>query len=305
MGMEKKNAYLIQTNSGFIIKAENGRTKLPDDFSIFNAASKEIKLEKCGVIEEKNVSETTLFYANVSTFPEFEGKRVVSLDELFEEPFLPGDKLYIRQILDGRRDINMFVIYNSEGRLMTAFDRRKIPFFKAFFSHLHTVNRHRRLVRRNCFRVGLYYQGLVHDLSKYSPTEFLVGVKYYQGMRSPNVAERMTEGCSRAWMHHKGRNKHHHEYWTDYSVETGNTLEFMEMPKRYFVESLMDRIAACKVYRGKTYNDSAALDYLLTRDSEKYMNKNNHEEMVRLLTMLSEKGEKEFFRYLKYEYLKH
>lgn len=303
--MIKTNAYLIQTNEGFVVKRIGNRTSLPVDSDIPSKVLEENKIEKCGLVEERDVAETFLFYSEIPSVPEFEGKETVSQEDLFNEPFLPGDLLYIRQILDGKRDINMFVVYNSEGRMMTAFDRRKIPFFKAFFSHLHTVNRHRRLVRKNCFKVGLYYQGLVHDLSKYSPAEFWVGVKYYQGLRSPNVAERMTEGYSRAWMHHKGRNKHHHEYWTDYSIETGNILEFMEMPKRYFVESLMDRIAACKVYRGKTCNDSAALDYLLTRDSEKYMNKNNREEMIRLLTMLSEKGEKEFFRYLKYEYLKH
>ncbi|MBR5896772.1 MAG: catalase, partial [Lachnospiraceae bacterium] len=77
------------------------------------------------------------------------------------------------------------------------------------------------MVRRHCFKVGLYWQGLIHDLSKYSYTEFSAGVKYYQGVRSPNVAERNINGYSKAWIHHKGRNKHHYEYWTDYSIETG------------------------------------------------------------------------------------
>ena len=72
---------------------------------------------------------------------------------------------------------------------------------------------------KHCFRVGLYKQGLLHDLSKYSPTEFLVGCKYYQGTRSPNNAERENIGYSGAWLHHKGRNKHHYEYWLDYSTD--------------------------------------------------------------------------------------
>ena len=69
---------------------------------------------------------------------------------------------------------------------------------------------------RYCFRIGLYKQGLLHDLSKYEPVEFLVGCKYYQGDRSPNNAEREATGISRSWLHHKGRNKHHFEYWVDY-----------------------------------------------------------------------------------------
>ena len=259
----------------------------------------------CGKVEENKTSVISLY---VGTIPEgFSSKSevpCVKRDELLNMSLRPGDKLYIRQLLENRCDIDMVVIYNDEGKLVTAYSKRKIPFIIAFFKHLHTINHHRRLVRRNCFKVGLYWQGLIHDLSKYSPTEFWVGVKYYQGDRSPNVAERMNTGYSTAWMHHKGRNKHHHEYWTDYSPATGNTLEFMEMPRRYFVESVMDRIAASMVYRGNSYTDSAALDYLLTRDSERFMNKKNHEDMVFILTMLAEKGEKETFSYIKKEYLK-
>ena len=82
--------------------------------------------------------------------------------------------------------------------------------------HFQTITYHRRLVRQSCFRVGLYWQGLTHDLSKYSLTEFLVGAKYFQGDCSPNNAEKEEKGYSSSWLHHKGRNKHHFEYWVDY-----------------------------------------------------------------------------------------
>ena len=91
---------------------------------------------------------------------------------------------------------------------------------KNFWRHLKTITHHRHLVMRGCFRVGLYRRGLLHDLSKYSPEEFWAGVKYYQGSRSPNTAEREDKGYSAAWMHHKGRNKHHFEYWTDLRLDT-------------------------------------------------------------------------------------
>ena len=87
-----------------------------------------------------------------------------------------------------------------------------------FWRHLKTVQRHRHLVRQYCFRLGLYWQGLTHDLSKFSPVEFWAGVKYFQGDRSPNDAQRRDKGYSASWMHHKGRNRHHFEYWTDYGV---------------------------------------------------------------------------------------
>lgn len=79
------------------------------------------------------------------------------------------------------------------------------------WKHFKTITFHKYLVAKGCFRVGLYRQGLLHDLSKYSPTEFKVGVKYYQGTRSPNNAEREDIGFSTAWLHHKGRNRHHYE----------------------------------------------------------------------------------------------
>ena len=87
------------------------------------------------------------------------------------------------------------------------------------WEHFKTVTHHKLLVMEGCFRVGLYTQGLLHDLSKYGPTEFMVGAKYYQGDRSPNNAEREDIGYSSAWLHHKGRNKHHYEYWIDYSAK--------------------------------------------------------------------------------------
>ena len=62
------------------------------------------------------------------------------------------------------------------------------------WQHFKTITHHKWLVLQGCFRVGLYWQGLTHDLSKYSPTEFLVGAKYYQGTRSPNAAEREIKG---------------------------------------------------------------------------------------------------------------
>ena len=81
--------------------------------------------------------------------------------------------------------------------------------WQRFWGHLRTISKHRRAVRKLCFKCGLYWQGLTHDLSKYSPTEFWRGVKYYTGKASPHVGERAEYGYSEAWLHHHNRNKHH------------------------------------------------------------------------------------------------
>lgn len=169
------------------------------------------------------------------------------------------------------------------------------------WGHFRTVTEHRWLVMVNCFRVGLFRQGLLHDLSKYSPEEFAVGVRYYQGNRSPNAAEREAKGFSAAWLHHKGRNKHHFEYWIDFSLDKKKGLVGHPMPVRYVAEMVMDRIAACRVYRGKDYTDSSPLEYY---EREKpYVRRLMHPDtarlLERLLVMLSREGEAKTFRYMR------
>jgi hypothetical protein len=166
--------------------------------------------------------------------------------------------------------------------------------------HLKTITHHRRLVRQHCFQVGLYWQGLTHDLSKFSPTEFLVGAKYFQGDRSPNNAERDDKGYSSSWLHHKGRNKHHFEYWIDYSRNREQLLTGMKMPVRFVVEMFMDRIAACKTYQKGGYSDSSPWEY---HEKSRLVHKIMHEDSLRLLEhflrMLAECGEEATFAYVK------
>lgn len=171
------------------------------------------------------------------------------------------------------------------------------------WKHFKTITHHRRLVRHGCFRVGLYWQGLTHDLSKYSPIEFWTGVRYYQGNRSPNTAEREDKGYSEAWMHHKGRNRHHYEYWTDMNRET-KCYEPVPMPRRYFVEMVMDRRAACMTYQGKAYRDDSALQYFERSREKDLMHPETSRQLRFILGMLAEKGEAETFSYLRRSVLK-
>lgn len=171
------------------------------------------------------------------------------------------------------------------------------------FQHLKTICHHRKLVRKHCFRLGLYRQGLLHDLSKFSPTEFFPGVRYFQGTRSPNVAERNDIGYSTAWMHHKGRNRHHYEYWTDYPP-TGGPLAPIEMPPRYLAEMFCDRVAASKTYKKELYTDASPLEYFLTTKEKQLMHPKTEETLLLLLTMLRDHGEANTFAYIRDNILK-
>ena len=168
------------------------------------------------------------------------------------------------------------------------------------WQHFKTITKHRHAVIRQCAKCGILWQGLRHDLSKYLPSEFFVGAHYYLGEKSPNEAERQENGYSLAWMHHKGRNKHHFEYWIDYAPGGDGNLAGMKMPDNYIIEMFMDRIAACKVYQKDAYTDASPLAY---HERSKRVKEIMHPETIalieKLMKMLAEEGEEKTFAYTK------
>ena len=164
--------------------------------------------------------------------------------------------------------------------------------------HFVTITKHRNVVIRHCFKAGIFWQGLRHDLSKYTPTEYVPGMKYYTGTRSPNEGERDKYGYSLAWIHHKGRNKHHFEYWTDYNPKS-KVVEPVRMPVRYVAEMFCDRVAAGKIYKGDSYTDQSPIEYFNGGKARRVIHPETSDLLEQLLTMLAEKGEKETFEYLK------
>lgn len=171
------------------------------------------------------------------------------------------------------------------------------------WKHFCTITFHKYLVAKGCFAVGLYRQGLLHDMSKYSFAEFRIGAKYYQGTRSPNNAEKEEKGYSSAWLHHKGRNKHHLEYWLDYGKAPDKSITGMRMPEKYVVEMFMDRVAACKVYMGDDYTDGAPLAYYERGKGITILHPESRSLLETMLRMLEEKGEKATFSYIRKEIL--
>ncbi len=176
---------------------------------------------------------------------------------------------------------------------------------KNTMGHLKTITKHHNMVQKYCFRAGLYKQGLLHDLSKLSPTEFWVGARYFQGDRSPNNAEREDKGVSMAWLHHKGRNKHHYEYWIDYDLNSPYGLGGGRMPRKYVAEMIFDRVSASRVYRGKAYKNTDPLDYFLrAKDKSWFIHEETKKQMEFLLTMWAKEGEEKTICYIRDVFLK-
>ncbi|MBE7047097.1 MAG: catalase [Ruminococcaceae bacterium] len=164
--------------------------------------------------------------------------------------------------------------------------------------HFATITKHRHKVISHCRRAGIFWQGLRHDLSKYSPSEFLMGARYYIGTRSPNDGERADKGYSSAWMHHKGRNRHHFEYWTDYNPET-RLMTPVKMPINYVKEMFCDRVAASKIYQKENYDPKHPLEYFMRGKAKRSIHPETSDLLEGWLKMLSEVGEDKTLKYIK------
>lgn len=157
---------------------------------------------------------------------------------------------------------------------------------KNMLKHFHLINKHRFLVFKLCVKAGIPLQGLVHDLSKYSPTEFFESAKYYQGNYSPIKNCRRENGYSLAWLHHKGRNKHHYEYWYDYINEKKAVL----MPLKYTKEMICDQLAAGINYEGKNWNNDFQLKYWIKSREEAIIDERIDKLLIRVYTDVSKYG---------------
>ncbi len=164
--------------------------------------------------------------------------------------------------------------------------------------HFITITKHRHAVIKHGYKAGILFQSLFHDLSKYSITEFRAGAKYYQGTRSPNEIERELFGYSSAWLHHKGRNRHHFEHWIDFNPKVKRN-EPVKMPLKYVKEMFCDRVAASKIYQGKNYTEHHPIEYFMKEKPFRVIHSETSDLIESWLRSLSEKGEEETFKIIR------
>lgn len=107
---------------------------------------------------------------------------------------------------------------------------------------------HKLCVGWFCFKAGLYWRGIVHDMSKFHPKEFLENIKFYDPLQSPVNLAKKEYGWSPAWQHHKGMNSHHHEYWID-DIDHG--VKLIRMPFEDALELVCDGLGASIAYNWK------------------------------------------------------
>ena len=154
------------------------------------------------------------------------------------------------------------------------------------FKHLKLITKHKWVVFKLSCKAGIPWRGFLHDFSKYSPTEFLERIKYDNGHKSPIVQARLDKGYSTAWLHHKGRNKHHTEYWVDFNAPEKNPI----MTYKYVAEMLCDKLAAGIVYQGKDWTKEYPLNYWIKEKDRIVANEKIKDLITDFMTQISRNG---------------
>ena len=158
---------------------------------------------------------------------------------------------------------------------------------KKAFKHFLTITKHKIYVFKLSIKAGIPIRGFFHDFSKYSSTEFWESAKYYtDGKKSPITNCKQQQGYSKAWLHHKGRNKHHHEYWYDYETKD----EVPVIPYKYTVEMICDQLAAGMTYNGKDWEKDTQLKYWRNIENRRKINPQIANMLDEVYVQVSQKG---------------
>lgn len=159
--------------------------------------------------------------------------------------------------------------------------------WKNVIKHFNLITYHRWLVFKLCCKIGIPWRGLVHDLSKYSPTEFWESANYYVGTYSPITEAKRDKGYSEAWLHHKGRNRHHVEYWVDHYTREVTPI----IPYPYAAEMICDKLAASMAYEGKNWTNRSELEYWEEKEKDKNeMNPQIRDFITAVMTEVANQG---------------
>ena len=164
----------------------------------------------------------------------------------------------------------------------------------AVWKHFKTICKHKAIVFRECVACGIPWQGLTHDLSKFTYTEFISSIKFFQGNRSPIEAEKEERGFSLAWQHHMGHNPHHWEYWIDFGKQ--GEIIANKIPEKYIIEMICDYIGAGIVYNKENWTQSTPLDYFKKVRAGRHFHPDTEKVIVSLLEIIRDEGLESFHK---------
>jgi len=132
-----------------------------------------------------------------------------------------------------------------------------------YFKYLKYVLRHKWFVLIECSKRGYFWRGLIHDLSKFRPSEFIPYARYFYGnwpkRRTVSPGEKyfyhvlckedVNQQFDKAWLLHIHRNPHHWQFWL--LQEDSGSVKLLPVPRKYLIEMGCDWIGAGKAITGK------------------------------------------------------
>lgn len=135
---------------------------------------------------------------------------------------------------------------------------------RKYINYLKYVLIHKYHVMTECFSEGLYWQGIMHDMSKFLPSELIPYVNRFYG--NDIEKKESKEDFDFAWLLHQKRNPHHWQFWILLKDECKTKI--FPMPKKYIEEMICDWIGSGKAQGFKSPKDDK---YFETRN---WYNKN-------------------------------
>jgi len=135
---------------------------------------------------------------------------------------------------------------------------------KKYIKYFLTITKHKYYVGVECLRRGLYFQAILHDMSKFSLSEFIISSRYWGG--NSRQREESESEYKFAWLHHIHQNKHHWEHWV---ITEDGKPKALKMPQKYVLEMLCDWIGAGKAYKNEEWTPREPLDFYRNGEGEK------------------------------------
>lgn len=172
---------------------------------------------------------------------------------------------------------------------------------KIIWKYIKQILKHKKYVFEECKKCGIIWQGITHDLSKFSKEELIPSAKYYN-YNNVERTDKIIEDYFKAWCHHKGRNKHHWEYWTDFSSE-GKVIP-IKIPYNYVIEMICDWIGAGKTYEKDEWDQTRPLAYYNKVRQGRHFHLDTERLILRFLVCIKNNGLDEFYKMAKNPYLR-
>ena len=159
--------------------------------------------------------------------------------------------------------------------------------------YLYYVIKHKWYVMLECFRIGLFWRGIVHDWHKFLPCEFIPYANYFYGKKGRGITHGRDKtgyykptdtGDSKfemAWWHHIRLAKHHWQCWVVPEVPKDKLLE---MPDLFVAEMICDWRGSGKAQKIISNNK---FDWFEKNKSKMKLHPNSERKILKWLGKLS------------------